>query len=452
MSTASMRSVRLREAAPIFDKSLIVPIIACAYCLIIGPLLEFERLGEYTTVNQVFWPLLSGIALGCFALGNRSRLAWPPHIIWLAAYCALAGASLLWALNPGISLTRFSAQMTLLISVILPAMVAVRRSDMMPGVFYCFSFGLILNALLIVGGYSNLELAGTGDEGYTGYFTDKNTLGQFAALAILLSFYEIFRPGWRRALGLITVVTGVYLILAGHSKGALACVILAAILAKLVLFIGKRMRVSPALVLLPLPIGYVVLNRMVGNLVNRISWYAFHNYDLSARTDIWWFVNLAIAKRPLLGWGYRSVWLVGPDSPMQVGGWIEKMPYAHNGYLDTMLDTGYIGLVVFLVFIFTTLHAIGRVANRDPARAWLLLSIALFSILVNFLETGWMHGGDGLWLMFVVVVAEAGRYWQPFHRGLRPDPSAVSRPFPGGAPVLARASASRRRPVPAHVP
>ena len=63
------------------------------------------------------------------------------------------------------------------------------------------------------------------------------------------------------------------------------------------------------------------------------------------------------------------------------------MPSAHNGYLDTILDTGYIGLVLFLVFIFTTLHAIGRVADRDPVRAWLLLSIALFIVLVNFLES-----------------------------------------------------------------
>ena len=135
-------------------------------------------------------------------------------------------------------------------------------------------------------------MANTGDAGYCGYFfPDKNALGQFAAFTILLSLYEIFRPGWQRALGLIVVVTGAYLIFASHSKAALGCVVLAAVLAKLVLFIGKKMRVSPAIVLLPLPIGYVVLSKIVGNLVNRISWYIFHNYDLSARTVIWDFVN-----------------------------------------------------------------------------------------------------------------------------------------------------------------
>ena len=122
------------------------------------------------------------------------------------------------------------------------------------------------------------------------------------------------------------------------------------------------------------------------------------------------------------------------------------MPEAHNGYLDTILDTGHIGLVLFLVFIFTTLHAIGRVADRDPARAWLLLSIALCNILVNFLESGWMRGGP-LWLMFVLVVAEAGRYWQPFHRGRRAAGRLLERPaIEGWRLVLARAGGADRLP------
>jgi exopolysaccharide production protein ExoQ len=217
------------------------------------------------------------------------------------------------------------------------------------------------------------------------------------------------------------------------------------------LFIGKKTRVSPAIVLLPLPICYAVLSEIVGNLVNRVSWHIFGNYTLSGRTFIWDFVNFEIAKRPLFGWGYRSFWLVGPDSPNIVEGWgfIRNMPSAHNGYLDTILSTGHIGLVLFLIFIITTLQAIGRVAHRDPARAWLLLSIALFVILVNFLESGWMDGGDVLWLMFVIVATEAGRYWQPFHRGLESGPVIRAPIIAGRRPALANGGdtdrLSRRR-------
>jgi len=263
-------------------------------------------------------------------------------------------------------------------------------------------------------------------------------LGEFAAFAFLLSIYEIIHPGRRRALGLFIGFISIYLVLASQSKGSLGCAVLAAILATLVMFISGRMRVSPAIVLLPLPIFYAVLSRMVGDLINRISWHIYGNYTLSGRIFIWDAVDFEVAKRPLLGWGYRSIFLVGPDSPIRVDapGWVAVMPSAHNGYLDTILDTGYVGLILFIVFIFTTLHAIGRVANQDLSRAWLLLSIALFIILQNFLESSWMRGGDALWLMFVLVVVEAGRYWQPFRRGLR-----------AAEPIVQRPTIARRRPV-----
>jgi exopolysaccharide production protein ExoQ len=371
--------------------------------------------------NKIFWPLITASALACLVSRKGPRLAWPPHIITLAAYVVLAGASVLWAFKPEVSLSRFVTEVMLLISTILPAMLASRKSDMMRGVFLCFALGAAINAALILGGYSVESVADNLRIGYPGYFAFKGMLGEFAALAVLLSIYEIILPGRRRVWGFIVLVISGYLIFMSESKGSLGCALLAAILATLVMFVSRKLRVSPALVLLPLPICYAILSRMVGDLINRISWYIYGNYTVSGRVFIWNFVDSEIAKRPLLGWGYRSFWLVGPDSPALVdaGGWVKTMPSAHNGYLETILDTGYIGLIVFIIFLFTTLHAIGRVTGRDPTRAWLLLSIALFVALVNFIEAGWMRGGDTLWLMFVIVVAESGRYWNPAYDRLR---------------------------------
>ena len=94
-------------------------------------------------------------------------------------------------------------------------------------------------------------------------------------------------------------------------------------------------------------------------------------------------------------------------------GWVKMMPNAHNGYYDTMLEMGYVGLAFLIVFIISTLHAVG-VANRDPHRAQLVLSLALFIILWNFFESLWMRGFEFLWVVFLIVAAEIGRYWRPF--------------------------------------
>jgi O-antigen ligase len=213
------------------------------------------------------------------------------------------------------------------------------------------------------------------------------------------------------------------------------------------LIIAKAIRISPAIVLLPIPICYAVLSRLMGDIISRISWHIYGNYTLSGRTVIWDFVQYEIARRPLLGWGYQSFWLVGPDAPsiVEAPGWVKTMPSAHNGYLDTSLDTGHVGLYLLIAFIFATIHAIGRVADRDLARAWLLLSLALFVILVNFIESTWMHGQDMLWLIFAVVAAETGRHWRPVHPGgLVSEPILRGPVIAGRRPGLARAGGANR--------
>jgi O-antigen ligase len=163
----------------------------------------------------------------------------------------------------------------------------------------------------------------------------------------------------------------------------------------------------------------------------------------TGRTVIWDFVQHEIDRSPLVGWGYQSFWLV-PDSPAvtDAPGWVKLMPNAHNGYYDTTLEMGHIGLTLLLVFIIATLHATGRVADRDPARARLLLSLVLFVVCYNYFESLWMRGFEFLWVVFVFTAAEIGRYWQPFplrraaHRSRSPIPGVPGRLPDARAPRL----------------
>ena len=165
---------------------------------------------------------------------------------------------------------------------------------------------------------------------------------------------------------------------------------------------------------------------------------------MTGRTVIWDFANYEVARRPLLGWGYQSFWLAGPDAPSIVDapGWVKTMPDAHNGYVDTKLELGYVGLALLISFIVTSLHALRRMAIRDPARAWLVLSLALFIIIYNFFESLWMRGFEFLWVVFVILAAEIGRYWHPF-----PLTRAAygSRPARPGRPAPSRGAATRLR-------
>ena len=430
-STHSRALGRPRVFAPRIDKCAIIPLSACVYSLIVFPLLTFLNPPSIEVVlsgadsrpeNRIFWPVMAAISV-VLAIQNRSRLAkltWPPHIICFLVYVGFAGASVLWAFRPESSFIRFVQQLMIVISV-LPAMLAARTSDIMRGLFLCFAFASVLNVFFVLGGTRTIAvISGAGphgmvlkDLGSPGYFRQKNQLGECAAVAFLLSLHEMLYPGRRRALGIIGVVMAILLIFSSDSKTALGLALISPILAGLTLITRKITRISPAIILLSIPLCYAVLSSVSHYNMGLVSYKLYGNSTFTGRTVIWDFAQHEIERRPLLGWGYQSFWLV-PGSPAgEAPGWVKMMPEGHNGYYDTMLEMGYIGLAFLLVFIVATLHATGRVADRNRARAWLVVSLALFMICYNCLESLWMRGFELLWVVFLIVAAEIGRSWQP---------------------------------------
>jgi exopolysaccharide production protein ExoQ len=439
-----------------FDTCAMIPVLACAYSAIIAPLISFysppdaglQGVMESRPENRIFWPALAAISL-VFAARNwprSGRLAMPPNMICLLAYLALAGVSVSWAFKPELSFVRFAQQVMVITAVILPAMVAPRTADIIRGLFFCFAFAVLVNILLIPGGYMTLATQGSKviELGYQGYFNQKNQLGELAAVALLLSLHELLYSGGRRALGILVGIAALSLLFSSHSKTALALALFAPCLAGVTLMIGRTFRISPAFILVSITIGYVGLSRLVGFTADHLSYYLTGDPTFTGRAGIWSFAETEIARSPLLGWGYQSFWLVGPDGPSVVDayGWIKSMPNAHNGYYDTMLELGYVGLACLLVFIVATLHVIGRLADRDRARAWLLLSVVLFIVIYNFLESLWMRAFDLLWVVFVIAAVEASRHWQsaalkiPSYRSRRARPLSPNRLRGEGRPRL----------------
>jgi exopolysaccharide production protein ExoQ len=448
MRNASTHSFELRHtgsSTPTIDKYAIVLILACGYAAIIGPLMVSGLTPNQATLNQIqnaeaglpnriFWPAMAAVSV-VFALRNYYRLVrltWPPHMICLLAYVAFAAASVLWAFRPEASLVRFSQQMMLLSSIILPGMLAARTTDPMRGVFLCCAVGAILNIYFVIDSSPSI------DGSYDGYFLGKNALGEFSGIALMLALHETFRPGLRRVFGIIIAGIAILLLLWSQSKTALGLALICPLFAGIMLAVRKATRISPAIVLLSILLCYEVASSVSGFNMSRVSYILYGDPTFTGRTVIWDFAFSEIARRPLLGWGYQSFWLVGSDAPsvVEASGFVRAMPNAHNGYYDTMLDLGYVGYGFLMVFILATLHAIGRVADRDRGRAWFVLAVALYIIIYAYLESFWMRGFEFLWVVFVILAVDIGRYLQPF-----PIIGAARKPRPG-SPGLSRRAPS----------
>jgi len=192
-------------------------------------------------------------------------------------------------------------------SIVLPAMLADRTTDMMRGLFLCFAFASILNLFFVsapplIVAYGNKEV----NIGYPGYFTGKNLLGECAVIAFLLSLHEMLYPGLRRALGIIVIIVATLLLFWSSSKTALGLALLAPVLAGTTLITRKLTRISVAVILLSIPFCYTVLSSVSNFNMNRVSYILYGDSTFTGRTIIWDVVRSEVARRPLLGWGYFS--------------------------------------------------------------------------------------------------------------------------------------------------
>jgi O-antigen ligase len=121
--------------------------------------------------------------------------------------------------------------------------------------------------------------------------------------------------------------------------------------------------------------------------------------DMSDRTRIWQ-VLLSAPINPVLGCGYQSFWL-GPRIQ-----WVwsrltgDNVFEAHNGYLQTYLDLGVIGVLLVCSFLIATYRKICR--QLDPLTPLASLSLGLWSLLLLYNVTEAALGGGLLWFTLLM--------------------------------------------------
>jgi exopolysaccharide production protein ExoQ len=418
----------------------IMPIFAVFYVLLILPFLGGD--GKDRAENILFWPIVAGLILTLLVL-NWSQINFKFFrslpILSLIAYLLFAAASVTWAYNPELSFSRLVLQVLVFIVVVVPYALPIRTKHTMQGVHICYTIALAVSAVYVL-------TTPPSPIGHPGYFTHKQELGLLGATGIILSCHELLHRGSRRLVGLIAMGLGFWLIFESQSKSVLALSLVAIPCSWLILVVCKKTRLTPAYIIA----AFVVASMFVSTPIERLGYRLYGDATLTGRTAIWGFIDYQISHKPWLGWGFHSYYFV-PNSPHESApGYIREMPSSHSGYLELRLETGRIGYWIFMVFIYASLHLLEYVRRIDPVRAWCFLSIELFALLINLLDSNWL-GSSQFWLLYLIVVAESVRYSLPT-RALRPTQAAIqgaTKSFPSvgasGPPRVPALELSKRR-------
>jgi exopolysaccharide production protein ExoQ len=101
---------------------------------------------------------------------------------------------------------------------------------------------------------------------------------------------------------------------------------------------------------------------------------------LTGRTGVWAGVLPAAMGQPILGHGFAAFW-----NPTR--GLLYDINEAHNGYLEIILELGFVGLVLFSMFLLSCCRKAQRELSHDFDWGVLWICFLLMAVLFNASES-----------------------------------------------------------------
>jgi exopolysaccharide production protein ExoQ len=241
-----------------------------------------------------------------------------------------------------------------------------------------------------------------------GITQSKNMLGS-GCLVLGFFFIWCFIRTWRtekskarrgelRLLGVLLAMIA-YLFRKSHDATATLCLLIAL---AVMLFVGRRWvnkKLIGTYVLMAL--GGLVVAELAFGIFERVADLSGHESTLMGRMELWRDC-LAVHTNPLFGVGFESFWL-GDRLHMVKEGRPWLPTEAHNGYLETYLNLGWVGLFMLFGLIVATFRKIRLdllLGNTDWGRFELAFLVAM--IFYNLTEATF-RGLSLTWFVFFII-------------------------------------------------
>jgi exopolysaccharide production protein ExoQ len=357
-----------------------------------------------TALSRLIW--IGLLVFGVVVALSRSAMALKllrqvnPYLL---VFVALAAASVLWSIDPGVTLRRVLRVVTMVmvsIAFVLMSWQTTRFQNVIRPILTLLLVGSIIFVMmapeLAIDQSDYAALVGA----WHGLATQKNGLGSLASIALILWLHAWLskeRPWWMASFGV--AVSLICLVNSRSSTSLMNAAFSCPLLYMLMRPPVALRRYLPHLIVLfvvaLLVYSLAVLNLIPGSstLLSPIAMITGKDQTFSGRTAIWAIVNEHIAQRPILGSGYGAYWVLSPESPsMEMQRRLSFYPTeGHNGYLDVINDLGYVGALCLLGYLIAYLRQGLRLLATLRSQGVLYLILLFDQLIANLTESRWLN-------------------------------------------------------------
>lgn len=282
---------------------------------------------------------------------------------------AFAVVSILWSVEPGVSLRRIGALIVATLFIVHAAN-WFRPKNFVQIVTYVLVGLCVLSILAaLVPGYG-IPSSGVHAGRFRGIFSDKNLLGMIAAFAALSTAYMAMQAQRGTRTKLIwwgATLVEFTLVVLSNARTSLIGLVVAAAAVWAVRMInqpkGWERRLAKQTRVAIVTGGAVFVLVIVPTMLSLILALLGRNMTLTGRQKLWEYALDKGLERFWTGAGFKSFWTDKLTYDLRVlhqywaseGQTLQLTSNAHNGYLDVWLELGIFGLILLLVMFITTI-------------------------------------------------------------------------------------------------
>lgn len=334
--------------------------------------------------------------------------------VWVTAFLLYGLLSVVWSDYPWTALKRF-IKVSEHIVMVLVVLTDKHPSQALDALLRRFLAVSILLSCLFFKYFPELGRVfdyWTGRPFNTGVTTDKNALGHICLLGAVFYTSSLLSAAHRsigRAVRGRTLADAamlfatLWLLNLADAKTALASTLLC--MASIALFAWTRLGRSPSAVLLS--IASVVAAAAILDWALDLRELGIQalgrDASLTDRVFVWADV-LAMPNNTLLGTGFESFWL-GPRLELLWEKYWWRPNQAHNGYIETYINLGAVGLVLLLMMMGAGLARSLQLLQRGDAFGPLTFALVVAIALFNYTDATFKALHVFYFTFFLVVIA-----------------------------------------------
>lgn len=324
---------------------------------------------------------------------------------WLLLFLAYCGISALWSDFPYVSLKRWVKDIGSLLMVLV-ILSEERPFAALKSIFFRYICLAVPLSLLFIKYYPNIGRYYSHysyEPAYCGVATNKNELGIILVICGMFLVQELMEvrdvPAEERerfdvaAPVLVLLLTG-WLLHSAGSATAQVCLLLGSLLLVTLRFPNLRSQTRHLGAFSAAGVTVLILLYSIPSVTEGVVTMLGRDITFTGRTEIWKDV-LSERINPWIGTGYRSFWLGPAMERLQLN-------QAHNGYLETYLNGGYLGLSLLLTVIAATGHRFAQTLEFDDDFAALRFSFFTVAVLYNWTEA-MFNGLSLIWFMLLLA-------------------------------------------------